>query len=90
MHNLRIKEELSCHLLNVGGDIVDLGAVLISHHHAFSGSGVSAEDNSILNTKSHHHLWNCSMSCSRLANPQAIFCGLRTSLIRHIRFKPAV
>lgn len=30
------------HLLNVGGDVVDLGAVLVCHYHALSGSGISS------------------------------------------------
>lgn len=38
----------SCHLLNVGWDVVDLGAVLVCHHHALSGSGVSPQDDAIL------------------------------------------
>lgn len=37
-----------CYSLNVGGDVVDLGTVLVSHHHSFSGSGISSKDHAIL------------------------------------------
>lgn len=62
--------ELSCcYSLNVGGDVVDLGAVLVSHHHSLCGSGVSSEHHAVLHkthmraaaslflprSKDHHH-----------------------------------
>lgn len=49
MKMMQRRENVSfCHLLNVGGDVVDLGAVLVSYNHALSSSGVSSKDNAIL------------------------------------------
>lgn len=35
---------------------MDLGAVLVSHYHALSGSGVSSEDNAILHRETQNIL----------------------------------
>lgn len=39
---------------NVGRHVVDLRAVLVSHHHSLSGSGVGSEHHAILH-KTHTH-----------------------------------
>lgn len=57
--------ELSCcYSLNVGGDVVDLGAVLVSHHHSLSGSGVSSEHHAVL------HKTHTRASASLQTSPQ--------------------
>ena len=55
--------ECLTHLLNVGGDVVDLGAVLVCYHHAFSGSGVSSQDHTILHKTSVTFSTCGSISC---------------------------
>lgn len=55
-------QQSHCHLLNVGRDVVDLGAVLVCHYHALSGSGVSSKHDSILHGEEQEIIQKCCFS----------------------------
>ena len=48
--------------LNVGWNVVDLGAVLVCHDHAFSSSGVGSKNNPILDKTKNMTLYTPSLN----------------------------
>ena len=46
--NRKVQAQLFLNVLDVGGNVVDLGTVLICHNHALCGSGVRSKNHPIL------------------------------------------